>query len=201
MLRKEKSSRWRGRPRQHARRVRSPEFSAASVPFVKLLVPQSGVRMRYSHCARLQRNRLKTGNRNWNGFVHGRAEHFLSIGQTAATARWHWAFVIEIVADSIRIEHLRGNELPANVAKTVTQSEFEANIDSETVRERQRPAGFLHDGPLVSAGNQERTEAEKKKGLQSHERLGCFRNQRFSPAIKFSISANAEAISKSGHIP
>jgi len=154
-----------------------------------------------SHCARFQWNRLKTGNRNWNGFVHGRAEHFLSIGRTAATARRHWAFVIEIVADSIRIEHLRGNELPANVAKTVTQSEFEADIDSETVRERQRPAGFLHDGPLVSAGNQERTEAEKKKGLQSHERLGCFRNQRFSPAIKFSISANAEAISKSGHIP
>ena len=95
--------------------------------------------------------------------MHGRAEHFLSIGRTAATARRHWAFVIEIVADSIRIEHLRGNELPANVAKTVTKSEFEADIDSETVRERQRPAGFLHDGPLVSAGNQERTEAEKKK--------------------------------------
>src|SRR5207245_8040328 len=84
----------------------------------------------------------ENGNRNWNGFVHGRAEHFLSIGRTAATARRHWAFVIEIVADSIRIEHLRGNELPANVAKTVTKSEFEEDIDSETVRERQRPAGF-----------------------------------------------------------
>ena len=88
--------------------------------------------------------------------MHGRAEHFLSIGRTAATARRHWAFVIEIVADSIRIEHLRGNELPANVAKTVTQSEFEADIDSETVRERQRPAGFLHDGPLVSAADRGR---------------------------------------------
>src|SRR5947207_5638841 len=104
----------------------------------------------------------------------GRAEHFLSIGRTAATARRHCAFVIEIVADSIRIEHLRGNDLPANVAETVTKSEFEADIDSETVRERQRPAGFLHDGPLVSAGNQERTETEKKKGLQSHERWVAF---------------------------
>ncbi len=116
-------------------------------------------------------------------------------------ARRRWAFVIEIIADSIRIEYLGGNELPADVAKMVTKSEFEAGIDSETVREGQRPAGFLHDRPLVSAGNQERTEAEKKKGLQSHERLGCFRNQRFSPAIKFSISANPEAISKTGHIP
>ena len=176
MRRKEKSSRWRGRHRQHARRVRSPEFSAASVPFVKLLVPQSGVRMRYSHCARLQRNRLKTGNRNWNEFVHGRVEHFLPIRRTAAMARRHWAFVIEIVADSIRIEHLRGNELPANVANTVTKSEFVACVDSETVREGQRPAGFLHNRPLVSAGNQERTEAEKKKGLESHERVRCFRN-------------------------
>ena len=95
--------------------------------------------------------------------MHGRTEHFLSIGRTAATARRHWAFVIEIVADSIRIEHLRGDELPANTAKMVTQSKFEAGIDSETVREGQRPAGFLHDGPLVSAGNQERTEAEKER--------------------------------------
>jgi hypothetical protein len=130
--------------------------------------------MRYSHCAWLQRNRLKTGNRNWNGFVHERAEHFLSIGRTAAMARRRWAFVIEIIADSIRIEHLGGNELPADVAKMVTKSEFEAGIDSETVREGQRPAGFLHDRPLVSASNQERTEAEKKKGLKSHERWGCF---------------------------
>ena len=95
--------------------------------------------------------------------MHGRAEHFLFIYRVAAMAPRRWAFVIEIIADSIRIEHLGGNELPADVAKTVTKSEFEADIDSETVRERQRPAGFLHDGPLVRAGNQERTEAEKKK--------------------------------------
>jgi hypothetical protein len=141
--------------------------------------------MRRTNYPWLQRNRLKTGNRNWNGFERGRAEHFLSIRRTAATAWRHWAFVIEIVADSIRIEHLGGNYLQADVAKTVTKSKFEAGIDPETVREGQRPAGFLHDRPLVSAGNQERTEAEKKKGLQSHERLGCFRNQRFSPATKF----------------
>jgi len=89
-------------------------------------------------------------------------------------ARRRWAFVIEIIADSIRIEHLGGNELPVDVAEAVTKSEFEAGIDSETVREGQRPAGFLHDRPLVSASNQERTEAEKKKGLESHERWGCF---------------------------
>jgi hypothetical protein len=100
----------------------------------------------------LQRDRLKTRDANWNGFVPGSPDshHFLSIHRITATARWHWAFVIEIVADSIRIEHLRGDELPANAAKTVTQSKFEAGIDSETVREGQRPAGFLHDGPLVS---------------------------------------------------
>ncbi len=85
-------------------------------------------------------------------------------------ARRRWAFVIEIIADSIRIEHLGGNELPADVAKTVAKSEFEAGIDPETVREGQRSAGFLHDRPLISAGNQDRTEAEKKKGLESHER-------------------------------
>ena len=100
-------------------------------------------------------------------------------------ARRRWAFVIEIVADSIRIEHLRGDELPANAAKMVTQSKFEAGIDPEAVGEGQKPAGFLHDRPLVSGGNQERTEVEKKKGLESHERLSCFRNQRFSPATKF----------------
>ena len=161
----------------------APQNSLRRDPLVKLLVPRSGLRMRYSHGARLQRNRLKTGNRNWNGFVHGRVEHFLSIRRTAAMARRRWAFVIEIIADPIRIEHLGGNELPANVAKMVTKSEFEAGIDSETVCEGQRPAGFLHDRPLVGASNQERTDAEKKEGLESHERLGCFRNQRFSPAL------------------
>src|SRR5436190_18600229 len=119
--------------------------------------------MRHAYRARLQRNRLKTGNRNWNGFVNGRTEHFLSIGRTAAMERRRWTFVIEIIADPIRIEYLGGNELPANVAKTVTKSEFETGIDPETVREGQRPAGFLHDRPLVSAGNQERTEAEEKE--------------------------------------
>ena len=117
--------------------------------------------------------------------MHGRAEHFLSIRRTAPMARRRWALVIEIIADSIRIEHLGGNELPVDVTEAVTKSEFEAGIDPETVREGQRPADFLHDRPLVSAGNQERTEAEKKKSLESHERLSCFRNQRFSPATKF----------------
>ena len=112
--------------------------------------------------------------------MHGKAEHFLFIYRTAATARRRWAFVIEIIADSIRIEHLGGNELPADVTKTVTESEFVAGIDPETVREGQRPAAFLHDRPLVSAGNQERSDAEKKKGLESHERLGCFRKLAFS---------------------
>ena len=116
----------------------------------------------------------------------GRAEsrHLLSIHKTRATPRRRYALVIEIIADSIGIEHLGGNQLPANVAKTVTKSEFETGIDSETVGEGQRPAGFLHDRPLVGASNQERTEAEEKEGLESHERLGCFRNQRFSPATK-----------------
>jgi hypothetical protein len=116
--------------------------------------------------------------------VNERAERFLSIRRTGVMARRRWAFVIEIIADLIRIEYLRGNELPADVAKTVTKSEFVPGIDSETVRKRQSPAGFLHDRPVVSAGNQERAEAEKKKGLESHERLGCFRNQRFSPAAE-----------------
>ena len=129
-----------------------------------------------------------------------RTTSFPSI-RTTAMARRRWAFVIEIIADSIRIEHLRGDELPANAAKMVPQSEFEAGIDPETVRERQRPAGFLHNRPLVSTGNQERREAEKKKGLESHERVRCFRNQLSSPAIEFYISANPEAISKTGHIP
>jgi hypothetical protein len=111
--------------------------------------------------------------------VQGRAEHFLFIYRAAAMARRRWAFVIEIIADSIRIEHLGGNELPADVAKTVTESEFVAGIDPETVGEGQRPAGFLHDRPLVSAGNQERTDAEKEKRLVSHEELGCLKSSVF----------------------
>jgi hypothetical protein len=115
-------------------------------------------------------------------------------------ARRRWAFVIEIIADSIRIENLGGNELPADVAKTVTESEFVASIDPETVGEGQRPAGFLHDRPLVSAGNQERTDAEKEKRLVSHEEVGCLKSSVFR-ADQLSILANRESISKTGHIP
>ena len=106
--------------------------------------------------------------------MNGRTEHFLSIGRTAAMERRRWTFVIEIIADPIRIEYLGGNELPANVAKTVTKSEFETGIDPETVREGQRPAGFLDDCALVSAGDQERSDDEKEKCLSAHERLGGF---------------------------
>ena len=129
------------------------------------------------------------------------AEHFLSIRRTGVMARRRWAFVIEIIADSIRIEHLGGNQLPADVAKTVTKSEFVPGIDSETVRKRQSPAGFLHNRPVVSAGNQERAEAEKKKGLESHERLGAFEINGFRRQLNCSILANRESISKTGHIP
>ena len=115
--------------------------------------------------------------------------------------RRRWTFVIEIIADPIRIEYLGGNELPANVAKTVTKSEFETGIDPETVREGQRPAGFLHDRPLVSAGNQERSDAEKKKGLGAHELLGCFEISAFRRRLNCSISANLESISKTSPIP
>ena len=62
--------------------------------------------------------------------------------------------------------------MPADVPEAVTESEFVSGIDPQTVSEGQRPAGFLDDRPLVSAGNQERSDAEKKKGLESHERLG-----------------------------
>jgi hypothetical protein len=83
----------------------------------------------------------------------------------------------------------------------VTQSKFEAGIDPEAVGEGQRPAGFLHDRPLVSAGNQERTEVEKKKGLESPERLVAFEISGLRRRLHFSISANPEAIWKTGHIP
>ena len=113
------------------------------------------------------------------------SHHFLSIHRTTAMARRHWAFVIEIIADSIRIEHLRGDELPANAAKTVTQSKFVACVDSETVREGQRPAGFLHDRSLVSAGNQRAARGREKEKFAVARAVGCFRNQCFSPATKF----------------
>jgi hypothetical protein len=108
--------------------------------------------------------------------------------------------IIEIIADSIRIEHLGGNELPVDLAETVTESEFVAGIDPKTVSEGQRPTAFLHNRPLVSAGNQERGGAEKNKGLESHGRLGRFRNQRFSLRLNCSISGCSESISKTGHI-
>ncbi len=63
--------------------------------------------------------------------------------------------------------------------KAVTESEFVAGIDPQTVSEGQRPAGFLHDRPLVSARNQERSDAEKKKGLESHERVGLLSESAF----------------------
>jgi len=126
--------------------VRSPEFSRRRSLFVKLLVHRavSGCDIR---TARAPTNRLENGEQKleWFRAREGRALPFHR--SNSATARRQWASSSKIVADSIRIEHLRGNELPANVAKTVTKSDFEANIDSETVRERQRPAGFLHDGP------------------------------------------------------
>jgi len=65
------------------------------------------------------------------------------------------------------------------VPKAVAESEFVAGIDPETVSEGQRPADFVHDRPLVSARNQERSDAEKKKGLESHERVGLFSESAF----------------------
>src|SRR5205823_9147248 len=119
----------------------------------------------------------------------------------ATMARGHWAIVIEIIADSIRVEHFGGNELPANMTKAVAEGEFVSRIDPETVSEGQRPAGFLHNRPLVSAGNQERSDAEKKKGLGAHELLGCFEISAFRRRLNCSISANLESISKTSPIP
>jgi len=111
------------------------------------------------------------------------------------------AFIIEIIADSIRIEHVGGNELPADVAKMVTESEFVAGIDPETVGERQRLTGFLDDCALVSARDQEWSDDEKEKCLESHERLDCFKFSDLSPRPNCSISGSPESISKLGHIP
>ena len=152
----------------------------------------------------LQRDRLKTRDANWNGFVSGSPDshHFLSIRRTAATARRHWGFVIEIIADSIRIEHLGGNELPANVAKTVTKSEFVAGIDPEAVGEGQRPAGFLHD-PSPGKRRQSRADRRREKERFGVARtVGLLSKAAFFAADKIcSISANPESISKTGHIP
>ena len=116
-------------------------------------------------------------------------------------ARGHWAIVIEIIADSIRVEHFGGNELPANMTKAVAEGEFVSRIDPETVSEGQRPAGFLHNRPLVSAGNQERSDAGKNKGLESHVQLGCFEVSVFRWRLNCSISGTLESISKTGHFP
>ena len=119
----------------------------------------------------LQRDRLKTRDANWNGFVPGSPDshHFLSIHRTTAMARRRWAFVIEIVANSIRIEHLRGDELPANAAKTVTQSKFEAGIDPETVTRRAK-AGRL--SPRSSPGKRRQSRAARGR---EKERFGVAR--------------------------
>jgi len=115
-------------------------------------------------------------------------------------ARRRWAFVIKIIADLIRMERFCGNELPAHVAKPITEREFVGGIDPETVSEGQRPAGFLHDRPLVSARNQERSDAEKKKGLESHEQLGCFDVSVFRRRPNCSISGDLESIPKNSVI-
>jgi hypothetical protein len=86
------------------------------------------------------------------------------------------------------------------VAKPIADRKFITGIDSETVGERQRAAGFLHDRPLISAGNQERSETEKKKGLESHERLSYFEISVFRRRPDCSILGNLESISKTRHI-
>jgi hypothetical protein len=45
----------------------------------KTLVPCGSVRVQRSHCARLQRNRLKTQNVDGNGFVWRNWRHFLFV--------------------------------------------------------------------------------------------------------------------------
>jgi hypothetical protein len=62
--------------------------------------------------------------------------------------------------------------LPADVPKAATESEFVTGIDPEAVSEGQRLAGFLHNRPLVSAGNQERSDDEKEGCSASHGQLG-----------------------------
>ena len=91
--------------------------------------------------------------------------------------------------------------MPADVPKAVTESELVIGNDPQTVSEGQRPAGFLHDRPLVSAGNQERSDAEKKKGLESHDGWVVFEISVFRRRLNCSISGNLESISKTGHIP
>ena len=66
----------------------------------------------------------------------------------------------------------------------VTESEFVAGIDPETVGERQRLTGFLDDCAPVSARDQEWSDDEKEKCLESHERLGLLQIQRSFAATK-----------------
>jgi hypothetical protein len=88
------------------------------------------------------------------------------------------------------------------VPKAATESEFVTGIDPEAVSEGQRLAGFLHNRPLVSAGNQERSDDEKEECLASHGQLGVwFEIGVFRRRLNCSISANLESISKTGPIP
>jgi hypothetical protein len=125
-----------------------------------------------SHRARLQGNRLKTRDADWNGFAWTNWRHFLFVLRIAAMTWRRCAFVIEIFADSIRIEHFCGNELPADVPKPIAEREFVTGIDPNTVSEGQRPAGFLNDRALVGACDQERSDDEEEECLGSHEQSG-----------------------------
>ena len=60
------------------------------------------------------------------------------------------------------------------MAEAIAERKFITDIDAETVGERQRPTDLLNDRPLVSARDQERSNAKKKKRLKSHERFGGF---------------------------
>jgi hypothetical protein len=160
------------------------------------LVPGWSVGERRTHRAWLQGNRLKTRDADWNGFVRTNWRHFLFVLRTEAMAQGRGTFVIEIIADPIRVEHLDGDELPADVAKAVTEGEFITAIDSKAVGKRQRLSGFLDDCALVSAGDQERSDDEKEKCLSAHERLGWIRNQRFRCPGDYSISGNPDQFRK-----
>src|ERR1700730_8088514 len=77
-----------------------------------------------SHHARLQRDRLKTRNTNWDCFVRANWRHFLFVLRIAAMTWWHQILVIEIITHLIRIEHLCGNELPTGMANPIAEREF-----------------------------------------------------------------------------
>jgi len=106
-----------------------------------------------------------------------------------------------MIADVIGMEHFSGDKLPAGMAKAIAEGEFVACINPETVGEGQSPTGFFNDGPLVSARDQERADAKKKKRLESHERFGdWFKISDFRGRRNCTISGHPESISKSGHI-